>query len=176
MSAVHELATAASLAGSAPAVILYTLIFSALLAKKREWASLLAVGASVGVAGVVTWGLKALVARQRPDGAIVDSWDSPWGFPSGHMAMTVAFTGIGLYVMWCSARGVRYRETGTALGFAYVATVCASRLILGAHDALDLVGGGAVGAVAVASGVGLMRFAKPLLPTSRDAHGRVDKE
>lgn len=107
-------------------------------------------GARVAVAGCVTWlaakGLKKIVARQRPGTDIPEtrlrygSADHGLGYPSGHAAVA---TIVGAVV---GDRMGRYRPIA-AIGVP--AVVGFSRMHVGAHYPLDVVGGWALGRVIV---------------------------
>jgi membrane-associated phospholipid phosphatase len=107
------------------------------------------------VAGLATYVLakvvKGLVPRGRPDDLLADvvirgAAAHGRGFVSGHAAVVTAL----LAVAW-PALGRRGRIVATAL----VAAVCLSRVHVGAHLPLDVVGGAALG-LAIAGAVRLV--------------------
>jgi undecaprenyl-diphosphatase len=105
-------------------------------------------GASIALAGgaayVLARVLKALADRGRP-AAFLDDIESlgdlptGHGFPSGHAAVSVAMA----VVLWpWLGRGWRWVPLGIAI------FVCISRVKVGAHLPLDVVGGAALGVAA----------------------------
>ena len=109
----------------------------------RRWqppVALLAAGFLLGWVGAK--GIKAMVGRGRP-GAIFDDaflgFDVPTaeiGFPSGHAVL--AFTLLAMFVPYLSKRG-RIVAFGVAIG------VGLTRVYVGAHFPLDVIGGAGYG-------------------------------
>ncbi|MGZ8762019.1 MAG: phosphatase PAP2 family protein [Acidimicrobiia bacterium] len=118
-----------------------------------------AAAARVAIGGVAAWalakGMKRVVGRGRPDG-LVDAIQvrgrpqTGRGFPSGHAAVaTVLALGAASVVP-----GFR-----PVLGGA-VATVSLSRVYVGAHLPLDVIGGAALG-LAVQAGIAIVAPEQP---------------
>lgn len=83
--------------------------------------------------------LKWVIARPRPN-------SGSFGFPSGHVFLSVVFFGAVLYVVWLFEGGKRWRwGAGVFCGLA-VLGIAFSRLSLNAHWLSDVVGGAAGGA------------------------------
>jgi undecaprenyl-diphosphatase len=81
--------------------------------------------------------LKEVVGRPRPEQLSPFLTVSPWSFPSGHAAATVALLAAGVL----AARGTR-AQLPVAAGGTLVAVVAAAvQLVLGLHRPSDLVGG-----------------------------------
>ena len=104
-------------------------------------------GVRTAATGALAWGaakaLKRLVGRGRPGDHIDDttlrmgSADNGLGYPSGHAAVVMTLIAAippGAHPLW--------RATGAALAL----TVGLSRIYVGAHYPLDVVGGWALGA------------------------------
>lgn len=84
----------------------------------------------------------AQVFRLEPGGGASADAEDSYGFPSGHVAAATAFTlGLWLFTGWGGA--------GPLL-LIWVPLMAVSRIYLGRHFALDVVGGVAVGVVAAA--------------------------
>ena len=107
------------------------------------------------LAGVVVFGAKAAVGRDRPFHVFVGlkalALDSPTdnSFPSGHAAGSFAFA---LFVTRVVLdRGVRHARTLAFAAVAFASCVAVSRVMLGFHFPLDVlageVTGGAIGAI-----------------------------
>ena len=102
--------------------------------------------AIVGSAGFLTWILKNLVARNRPDVAFRLVSESDFSYPSGHS--TIAFTiypVLAIYIFnHCKISiGLRNVLIGMLLFFPFI--VAFSRLYLGVHYFTDVVAGAIIG-------------------------------
>jgi membrane-associated phospholipid phosphatase len=109
-------------------------------ATRRFW-----LAANLAITGIGVWLLarwiKDLVGRERPgellpDVTIRGGQDSGLGFVSGHAAVAVAIATLIAPYLGRRARWV---------AFAVAAVVCVSRLYVGVHLPLDVVGGAALG-------------------------------
>lgn len=72
-----------------------------------------------------------------------------WSFPSGHAAVSTAFFFMLAHIFWGKMKSTTGRVcliVGSILGIAFI---CFSRLYLGAHWALDVLAGMALGALSV---------------------------
>lgn len=82
---------------------------------------------------------KFLIARHRPDPAVLFDPLSPESgsdsFPSGHVAFAVALA----FAVYFLARGTRWARPAAAAGAVLAATVAWSRLYIGVHYASDVV-------------------------------------
>jgi undecaprenyl-diphosphatase len=115
--------------------------FGLLLARRYRDAALLAV--SVITAAGLVYGIKAIVARERPS-----LWETQWywgsSFPSGHTMVVAAFaTAAALIVSraWPAARPV-----SLSVAFAWIALMALSRLVLGVHWPTDVLTAACIGA------------------------------
>lgn len=115
-----------------PATVFLALLFFVL--KHRREAFVLA--ASMASAGLLTYAIKTLVNRSRPDLWSAD-WYSSSSFPSGH---TFSATALATAMVLCVTRiWPRSRHAAVGLAVLWVALVALSRLVLGAHWPTDVV-------------------------------------
>jgi undecaprenyl-diphosphatase len=145
--------TLVGLAGAAPVVGVLAALTALAYAVRRDWQSLAAVVVSLGTTAGLTWILKTVIARARPVGALVDPWDLPGSFPSGHAALSLTFYGLLAYLATRKMTSPGRRVLVAAAALSLVIAIGASRVVDAAHDSLDVVGG--YGVAAVGLGVGL---------------------
>jgi len=92
-----------------------------------------AVPALFAGAAIVQAVSKWAVARPRPSLAA-------YGFPSGHVFVSVAFFGAIVYVLWILETNPGWRWTGTGFCIAAVLSISLSRLYLNSHWLTDVLG------------------------------------
>lgn len=117
-------------------------VFIAIVCTRKKLAAFLGVSGSLAV--VATSVTKMLVARPRPAGVLPDvtvhfDYVDGFGFPSGHTAI---ITAIAVSLMPVVAR--QYRP----LLWLMIFGVGLSRMVLGAHVPLDVIGGFCIGLIA----------------------------
>lgn len=120
------------------AVLVLAGVFIALLARRRAWDWAEAVVLAVPGAIVLNAVLKLFVRRSRPvlDNPILAL--NTYGFPSSHVAVSVAFYGVlGAYLAFRFPRQRAWFVAGAAL---LVASVGYSRMALGTHYLGDVLG------------------------------------
>jgi len=116
---------------------------------RSRWRAFIFIAIDTAAAGLISWLLKLLVSRPRPDAGLVQIMVGTQGlsFPSGHMAMATA---IGGFIFYLAPRLVR-KTTAIwllrALLVLSILSVGMSRIYLGAHWFSDVMGGLFLGAL-----------------------------
>ena len=131
--------------GTLVALLVLALAGALLVPRARRAALWCGVGAVV--VNLLNVGLKALVARPRPDEALRLIAITGTSFPSGHAMNAVAFFGLVAWFVWQSAlpRGRRALAGGACILLA--ALICASRVYLGVHYLSDVLAGACISLV-----------------------------
>lgn len=140
---LNEVMYAITQMGSAGAAVV--VVVAALALKRHRLAVLLAVNATL--AYIVTTILKNLVMRPRPAELLPEivvrmEQASGYGFPSGHTALA---TTLALTLLPYTTK--RYRW----LLWLWIAAVGVSRMYLGVHAPLDIIGGVCIGVIIASS-------------------------
>ncbi len=140
---LDALFTAVTLTGSSKVLIPLTLIATLALAlAKRRYEALLLL-ASLATSGLVIYGIKAIVGRDRP---ALWQTDLYWGssFPSGHTLMVASFATVASL---CAVRiWPATRSYVVMIALVWTLLVAASRLILGVHWPTDVLAAACIGA------------------------------
>jgi undecaprenyl-diphosphatase len=128
--------------GSLPVVVTMTALVIAGLAWRRAWSQAAFVAVAMAGSAALTVGLKALVARHRPDSSVMlDGPDPEFSFPSGHTLNSTVFL---LVVVWLVLRHtdrVGVRALTIAAAAALAVGIGVSRLYLGYHWMTDVLAG-----------------------------------
>jgi membrane-associated phospholipid phosphatase len=100
---------------------------------------------ATGLAGIAETVLKPVVARPRPPTRVLTG-ETGFGFPSGHTtgATALAICAIAVFVRLAHTRRAQLALVIAATG--YLVIIGVSRVVLGAHRGLDVVGGWLLGA------------------------------
>jgi membrane-associated phospholipid phosphatase len=132
----------------APSIIVVALIVMIVLAVARRWREIVWVGVVLATELALFLTVSSIVGRVRPDVAHLGSVPSTGSFPSGHIAVTVAFYGtvatlIRLHMTGKAASAARW----CALVWMASAAVFVgwARLYRGMHHPLDVLAGAALG-------------------------------
>lgn len=117
---------------------------------RLKWEAVAEAFAIVGI-GVVGLGIKMFVDRSRPPqdllngGVILDN--GKYSFPAGHVESLVAIFGFLMYLAWTLLPARNWVRWLTLFVYAFVLTfIGVSRVYLGEHWPLDVVGGYLFGA------------------------------
>lgn len=135
--------------GPVAGILLIAAVALFLLLVRRAPVNAVAFGLVAASGWVASEVFKVLVARQRPDSALLFDPLAPENgadsFPSGHVtfAVTVAFA------VYFLARGTRWAKFAGGAGVVVVALVAWSRLYIGVHYPSDVVGSVLAGSAAV---------------------------
>jgi undecaprenyl-diphosphatase len=100
---------------------------------------------ATALAGFAETVLKPIVARPRPPTGMFTG-ESGFGFPSGHTTGATAFAICAIAVFSSLAQTRRARLALVIAAFGYLVIIGVSRVVLGAHRGLDVVGGWLLGA------------------------------
>jgi membrane-associated phospholipid phosphatase len=127
------------------------LIAGILLARRGYWRSATFVFSAFLAGQLVSQGLKSAVERQRPQLDEPYVLLSTYAFPSGHAFGAATTWGALALVAWSLTSSRRRRALAVTAAALAVAVVAASRVILGAHYALDVLAGVSGGAAVLAA-------------------------
>lgn len=131
----------------APVLAAVLVIVMVAFAIKRDWVRTTAV-ASAGVGGaLLSYAMKALFHRGRPDFATEFIHGTSWSFPSGHAMDSLAGYGVLAYLLLEVTHEKGRRRAIIATTIVLVGAIGFSRLYLGVHYLSDVVGGYIAGAV-----------------------------
>lgn len=142
-----------------------TLVGIVVFLYRRHFAYAQGIALSVATAVVTTTFLKLATGRTRPPLEYQAYHESGYSFPSAHAALSFAFLGFIVFVIWRSrlSRPVRLMASlaciflGVLIGF--------SRLYLGVHFLSDVLAGYVVGALCVSLAVWATKALEKKLPT-----------
>jgi undecaprenyl-diphosphatase len=135
-----DVAEGLDVAGSVVVTVPLRLLAIVVLVGRRRWTQLGIFVTALVLSELCIGPLKALAARARPPGPVVET--SAPAFPSGH-AIAAAVTAFGLVVAFLP-RGRRRIVWGVVATFV-AASMAWSRVYLGAHWASDTVAGACIG-------------------------------
>lgn len=133
-------------------------VVALLLLRKRHVAYATGLTITLATTGLGVLFLKDFVARVRPPLKFEAYQEILYSFPSAHAALSAAFYGFLIFLVWrfIARRSLRY----TAIGFLvlFIAAISFSRLYLGVHYMSDVIAGILFGALCVWLGVLWIRY------------------
>lgn len=142
---LRELAWRVTQLGGLLPVILASLVLAVWLWRDRQPRKAVLLVMAVGLAEAVSYGLKILLAVPRPN-ALSASADFAAAFPSAHVAGIAVLVTVWVSTLPPRRSGVIDTQAWVmGLGAVLVTLVAASRLLLGVHWPLDVVGGVGIG-------------------------------
>jgi membrane-associated phospholipid phosphatase len=140
---VSNLASAITSLGEVWLLTGLTVVIAVLLrvfTRRRQPSVVLAVGMA-GAAGL-TYGLKVLIGRDRPDSSVVIGTVSQgFSFPSGHTLSSAVFFLLLAGLLWYSGAARIVKLVGTAAALVLTLAIGLSRIYLGYHWATDVLAG-----------------------------------
>jgi undecaprenyl-diphosphatase len=140
-SAMFDLGRLVSFFGSAGVVAGASVLLAALVwASSRRWWLALVCLAGPALAGIGEVVLKQLVGRTRPTTQLLTDV-SGYGFPSGHTSGAAAFAVVVVIASSFLIFDGRTRRLVVGAALLYALAVGISRVVVGAHHSLDVVGG-----------------------------------
>lgn len=153
--------------------ITYVAVFGVLFACGLRLEAVLAVGSSLG-ADLVGGGVKLLVERARPSGALVHvaAHLSSYSFPSGHVIQYTTLFGFAFYVAWVAWRRSALRTLVLVLLALVIVLVGPSRVYLGEHWPSDTIGAYLLGGLWLAGTIELHLWLKRRSATRESAAGQ----
>jgi undecaprenyl-diphosphatase len=140
-SAMFDLGRLVSFIGSAGVVTVAAVLLAALVwVSSRRWRLALVCLAGPALAGIGEIVLKQLVGRARPTTHLL-AGASGYGFPSGHTSGAAAFAVVVVIASSLLVFDARTRRWVAGAALLYAFAVGVSRVVVGAHHSLDVVGG-----------------------------------
>jgi membrane-associated phospholipid phosphatase len=140
---LSNIAQAVTFLGGIPVLTVLTVVAAASLRiLTRRWrpAVILAVG-MVGAA-TLTYTLKLLIGRHRPDaGVVIGTVSNGFSFPSGHALSSAVFFLLLAAMLWYSGASRTVKIVGSAAAVVLSAAIGLSRVYLGYHWATDVLAG-----------------------------------
>lgn len=98
-------------------------------------------GGSYAIAGIITYIAKLIVARPRPEIALIKI-PSSYSFPSGHTLTSIVFYTILFYLL---TYHMKHKRVFMTIGFIFALLIASSRVYLGVHYFSDVIGGLIIG-------------------------------
>jgi membrane-associated phospholipid phosphatase len=141
--ALSALAQAITFVGQVPVLTGLTVVVAALIRlRTRRWRPAVVLAAGMAGAATLTYALKVLIGRHRPDASIViGTVSNGFSFPSGHSLSGTVFFLLLAALLWYSAASLAVKIASTAAAVALSIAMGLSRVYLGYHWATDVLAG-----------------------------------
>ncbi|GAA1598961.1 hypothetical protein GCM10009804_64400 [Kribbella hippodromi] len=145
---LSTVARAATFLGEIPVLTILTIVAAALLRLfTHRWRPAIVLAAGMIGAATLTYTLKVLIGRHRPDASLVlGAVSNGFSFPSGHSLSSAVFFLLLAGLLWYSKASRAIKLAGTAVAVVLTAAVGLSRIYLGYHWATDVLAGWTVAA------------------------------
>jgi undecaprenyl-diphosphatase len=140
---LSNIASAITFLGEVPVLAVLTVVAAILLrVGTRHWRpGLILIVGMLGAAGL-TYGLKVLIGRHRPDASVVlGPVRQGFSFPSGHTLGSTVFFALLAAFLWHSGASRAVKLVGTAVALLMSLAIGLSRIYLGYHWATDVLAG-----------------------------------
>ncbi|WP_051798844.1 phosphatase PAP2 family protein [Catenuloplanes japonicus] len=111
----------------------------------RAWRPVLIAAISGGGGGLLVAGIKALIARDRPDPLLRAVTESGFSFPSGHSTTSVVVLGTVAWLVSMTTNAHMVRATAWVAAVLLGAGIGLSRIYLGVHYPTDVLAGWILG-------------------------------
>lgn len=128
-----------------------------LLAYLKRWREMGALAICLAGGAVLSWLLKILFHRARPDLFRVVQ-ETGFSFPSGHALATMCFYGMAVFLIMRTVSSWRGRLAVMTLGVILSMAIGISRIYLGVHYPTDVVAGYAAGSMWLAFCISLLMW------------------
>jgi membrane-associated phospholipid phosphatase len=140
---LSSVARAFTFIGNVPVLSAFTVIAAALLrVGTRRWRSAVILTVAMIGAATLTYILKVLIGRHRPDANVVlGTVNHGFSFPSGHTLSSAVFFLLLAALLWYSKASRITKVVGTLAATAMCLAIGLSRIYLGYHWATDVLAG-----------------------------------
>ncbi|MGZ0147740.1 phosphatase PAP2 family protein [Kribbella sp. WER1] len=163
-------ARAITFVGQVPVLTALTVVVAGLIRLRiHRWRPAVVLAAGMVGAALLTYVLKVLIGRHRPDAhLVIGTIDTGFSFPSGHTLSGTVFFGLLAALLWYTGVSRAVKIAGTALAVVLSIAMGLSRVYLGFHWATDVLAGWTV----AVTWLGLLATVVHLVSSSRA--GRAD--
>ncbi|MBP2355840.1 undecaprenyl-diphosphatase [Kribbella aluminosa] len=136
-------ARAITFVGQVPVLTVLTVIAAGLIRlRTHRWRPAVVLAAGMTGAAILTYALKVLIGRHRPDASIVlGTVSNGFSFPSGHSLSGTVFFLLLAALLWYTGVSRALKIAGTAVAVVLSVAMGLSRVYLGYHWATDVLAG-----------------------------------
>lgn len=142
-AALSRVARAVTFIGEVPVLTALTVVVAAVLwIRTRRWQPAALLAAGMAGAATLTYTLKVLIGRHRPDSSVVvGTVSNGFSFPSGHTLSSAVFFLLLAAILWYSSASLTTKIAGTVVAVVLSLAIGLSRVYLGYHWATDVLAG-----------------------------------